>query len=1134
MEKVSSSPSATSNSSSWRWSTACGSRGPRSTSLSGPAIAVITSLAVRSSSAAHPRAGPCRSRTARPTRGASGPCRSTPATRRTTSARPSPQRHQVGQRHHAGVGRREGGLQDRGCRRRSGGVRRRTRPVGPEQPAAVARRCRAARRSRRGSRSGAGRASRSSRCGRPGRRCPVADERRSPRSAEPCAHRMPGAWRRARGSREEAVGAGTYDCRRARRDSCPAHPFPRPPRRPRRPRAQPARRRRRPAARQPDRLHRPVRLRQVLARVRHDLRRGPAPLRRVAVRLRAPVPRPDGQARRRLHRGAVAGGLDRPEVDQPQPALDRRHDHRGLRLPAPAVRPRRSPALPGRAASRSPGRPPSRSSTSCWSCPSAPASRCSRRWCRRRKGEFVDLFAELQTKGFSRARVDGEVISLDRAAQAGEAEQAHHRGGRRPARGQGRRRRRQAPAHRLGRDGPRPGRRHRHGRLRRPRRQDDPTVAPLLREAGLPQRPPAGHRRDRAAHVLVQRPVRRLPRVHRPRHRARGRPRAARPRRGPVASARARSRRGPRARARPSTSSGCSTRPGRGPQVLARHAVARAAASGPATRCCAGRTTRSTSSTATATAASGPTPPASRASCPYVERRHSEADSDVEPRALRGLHARGAVPRVQRRPAQARVARRAARRHAASPRSARCPSPTARSSCRTVDFTARERADRRAGASRRSRPGSASCSTSGWTTSRSTGPPARCPAARRSASGWRRRSGPGWSGVLYVLDEPSIGLHQRDNRRLIETLDPAARPRQHPHRRRARRGHHPRPPTGSSTSARAPACTAATSSHSGTVAGAARPTPASLTGDYLSGRAEIPTPRRAPRRRTAARSRSSARGSTTCTTSPSSFPLGCSSRSPACPARASPRWSTTSSTPSLANKLNGARQVPGRHKRSPASSTSTRSCTSTRAPIGRTPRVEPGDLHRRVRPHPHAVRRDARGEGPRLPAGPVLLQRQGRPLRGVLGRRHDQDRDELPARRLRPLRGVPRRALQPRDAGGALQGQDDRRGARHADRGGGRVLRGRPGDRPPPARRWSTSGSATSGSASRRRPSPAARRSASSSRPSCRSARPAGPSTSSTSRRPACTSRTSASCSTCSAGWSTRATRSSSSSTTST
>jgi excinuclease ABC subunit A len=30
--------------------------------------------------------------------------------------------------------------------------------------------------------------------------------------------------------------------------------------------------------------------------------------------------------------------------------------------------------------------------------------------------------------------------------------------------------------------------------------------------------------------------------------------------------------------------------------------------------------------------------------------------------------------------------------------------------------------------------------------------------------------GSGLMGVLYVLDEPSIGLHQRDNRKLIETL----------------------------------------------------------------------------------------------------------------------------------------------------------------------------------------------------------------------------------------------------------------------------------------------------------------------------------------------------------------------------
>ena len=43
-------------------------------------------------------------------------------------------------------------------------------------------------------------------------------------------------------------------------------------------------------------------------------------------------------------------------------------------------------------------------------------------------------------------------------------------------------------------------------------------------------------------------------------------------------------------------------------------------------------------------------------------------------------------------------------------------------------------------------------------------------------------------GVLYILDEPSIGLHQRDNARLLAHALPAARPRQHRDRGRARRG----------------------------------------------------------------------------------------------------------------------------------------------------------------------------------------------------------------------------------------------------------------------------------------------------------------------------------------------------------
>ena len=52
--------------------------------------------------------------------------------------------------------------------------------------------------------------------------------------------------------------------------------------------------------------------------------------------------------------------------------------------------------------------------------------------------------------------------------------------------------------------------------------------------------------------------------------------------------------------------------------------------------------------------------------------------------------------------------------------------------------------------------------------------------------------GSGLMGMLYVLDEPSIGLHPKDNVKMIATLEQPARHRQHRHRRRARRGHHPR------------------------------------------------------------------------------------------------------------------------------------------------------------------------------------------------------------------------------------------------------------------------------------------------------------------------------------------------------
>jgi excinuclease ABC subunit A len=69
--------------------------------------------------------------------------------------------------------------------------------------------------------------------------------------------------------------------------------------------------------------------------------------------------------------------------------------------------------------------------------------------------------------------------------------------------------------------------------------------------------------------------------------------------------------------------------------------------------------------------------------------------------------------------------------------------------------------------------------------------------------------GSGLTGVMYVLDEPSIGLHQRDNDRLIGTLQHLRDLGQQRAGGGARRRHDPRGRLRGRTWAPAPASTAA-------------------------------------------------------------------------------------------------------------------------------------------------------------------------------------------------------------------------------------------------------------------------------------------------------------------------------------